>query len=228
MDTRTSADGIFPERFWTYLTSEVMPAAREAAKPFESAQTEKILVEISTPSNDTGTVGRLLDYVDFQFRWALAVEPLLSEESAYAKAIGFPFRISPANFKEGIFQITSLEVGSVKAKLIATAEALTVLMGALTTAAVTFTAVMGMSPYEFTIEQIDSGKPSDVHAPALPKPHEDQVDQFCFSPAPFEIVVDITLSDGHEVRVCAKVPQGNSLNTDRLYSDTMREAASFE
>lgn len=223
MDARASVDGIFPERFWTYLTSEVMPKARDTVRPFESAHTKEISAEITTPTTDAATLGRLLDYIDFQFRWALSIEPLLGEDTAYARAIGFPFRICPANFKDGMFQVVSIEVGSLRTKLLATSEATTVLMGALASVAVTFTAVTGMSPSEFFVER--PGQSTSVQAPAPPEPGKDQVDPFCFSPAPFEITVDINLSDGESVRVIAKVPAGNPVNTDSIYAESMRTAA---
>ncbi|MGQ4374513.1 hypothetical protein ACN6K9_000546 [Streptomyces sp. SAS_267] len=165
----------------------------------------------------------MLEYIDFQFRWALAIEPLLREDAAYAEAAGFPIHVTPLHFKSGLFEIVGAETGSFKSRMKATAAAMTVLGGAVASIGGAFTAITGMNPWDFAVHRDGTS----VEAPAIPHSAKEQITPICLNPAPFDITVDLKMSNGETVRVVAKVPQGYSPSSDHVYTE-MRLKASIE
>ncbi|MEV0600986.1 hypothetical protein AB0I82_17045 [Streptomyces sp. NPDC050315] len=209
-----TAPGV-PLALWEYMARQVKPAVEHLCEEDESSNVAFFEMEISFEGADAANVGRLLDYLDFMFRWTESVVDHLQDAVP-------PAAVEPTHHKVPVFEIVSTRPGSfrVRIRAVASTTVLVVIsfLNLFNAAAEAIDHVYGWRHDRATVQTGREGR--ETSATSLPGPSDEaahQAWQICGKPESFvELRSHFKTADGVDWYFSAKYPAHES-DRDDLY-----------
>ncbi|MFF9841583.1 hypothetical protein [Streptomyces sp. NPDC013740] len=202
-----------PVALWEYMARQVVPAVEGLYEGDEAQSVVVFDVEVTFQEADAANVGRLLDYLDFMFRWTESV--VESFQGAEPPGV-----IEPAHHKVPVFEIISTQPGSfivrLRAMTATTILVVTNVLNLFNAAAEAVDHVNGWRHERETVQIRRDGQ--EKSAVSLPGPSDaaaHQAWQVCGKPESFvEIHSHFKTADGTDWSFSAKFPAHQPAHDD--------------
>ncbi|MFJ8948004.1 hypothetical protein ACIRG4_32940 [Streptomyces sp. NPDC102395] len=214
-----------PSALWEYFYHEVLPRADELDRRFPDARVSSFEVELEGSSH-AGEIGRLLEYTDFRFRWALAVT---RELSRYERAVDTKiFTTFPVRDGDAWLEIIDAQTGSFIARLKAAGDlAVNVAKSPGMAVVACFVMLTGLHP--IPLEGIFEHPDHTCEGLHFSQPDEDAIRQaqalIRDAPGPFVIRLKITSDCGTFTFEGSRLDRGQ-VNNESFYWPRVEEILS--